>query len=177
MKKLLLLFLLCGCEPVNNTSRVFYPEYLKTANSFVGLNERHDRLTLREFMRLDPVLYEWCAAFVNAVLRVNNIPGSESVNDNPLLAKSFLDWGQSVKDPRAGDIVIFPRGNEGWQGHVGIYIKTVKQNGITYYMILGGNQNDEVSYKLYPAAQAIDIRRWNTSSMRSSAFAYSNSSP
>lgn len=171
MKKLILLFLLCGCASTNytQTSGISYPEYLKTADSFVGLDERRDRLKLREFMRLDPVQYEWCAAFVNAVLRVNSVPGSGTVAENPLLARSFLEWGVPVDEPRMGDIVVFPRGNEGWQGHVGIYIRTVQEDGITYYMILGGNQNDKVSYKLYPASSALGIRRWNTDSSGSSA--------
>ena len=120
-------------------------------------------------MRVDPVYYEWCAAFVNAVLRVNEIPGSESVSENPLLARSFLQWGEPVEEPKLGDIIIFPRGNSGWQGHVAFYIRTVEKDGITYFMVLGGNQNDEVSYETYPAGSALGIRRWNTISNKESS--------
>jgi hypothetical protein len=62
--------------------------------------------------------------------------------------------------PEFGDIVVFPRGNQGWQGHVGFYIETVQVDGIDHYVILGGNQKNKVSYDLYPASKAIAIRRW-----------------
>lgn len=113
-------------------------------------------------MKIDPVRYEWCAAFVNASLYVNGVPGSESVSNYPLTARSFLQWGEGVENPRLGDIIIFPRGNQGWQGHVGFYINTQEVNGVLYYVILGGNQDNEVSYELYPANKALGIRRWNT---------------
>ena len=157
--------ILCGCGLNNNTEistldRSSSPKYLKTAIAFTGLNENDDRKVLKELMKVDPVNVEWCAAFVNSILRVNDIPGSESVNNNPLLARSFLDWGSSVENPKIGDIVVFPRGNQGWQGHVGIYILTKVENDIEYYLILGGNQGDEVSYEYYPASSKLDVRRW-----------------
>jgi hypothetical protein len=37
------------------------------------------------------------------------------------------------------------------------------ENGREYYVILGGNQNDEVSYEAYEARMAIAIRRWPSS--------------
>jgi hypothetical protein len=43
------------------------PPQLELASEFVGLNERQDRVTLKEFMGIDPVRLEWCAAFVNSV--------------------------------------------------------------------------------------------------------------
>jgi uncharacterized protein (TIGR02594 family) len=129
------------------------------ANEFVGSNERTDRNELREFLSVDPVRTEWCAAFVNAVLAKDGIPGSETVSDYPLTARSFLQWGEGVEYPRLGDIVVFPRGNQGWQGHVGFYMETVVVDGIIYYNILGGNQDNTVSYKLYRADLALGIRR------------------
>ena len=166
MKKLLILPLfLCACDvtPTEVQKRLpSYPQYLKTADAFVGFNERENRSELRQFMKIDPVRYEWCAAFVNASLYVNGVPGSESVSNYPLTARSFLQWGEGVENPRLGDIVVFPRGNQGWQGHVGFYINTQEVNGVLYYVILGGNQDNEVSYELYPANKALGIRRWNT---------------
>jgi len=167
MKKSLVItafFLLSACDtPQTVVAQPYptYPEYLKTADAFVGFDEKDNRAELRQFMKLDPVRYEWCAAFVNASLYVNGVPGSESVSNYPLTARSFLQWGEEVDKPRLGDIVIFPRGNQGWQGHVGFYINKQEVNGILYYVILGGNQDDEVSYELYPASKALGIRRWN----------------
>ena len=56
---------------------------------------------------------------------------------------------------------MFPRGNQGWQGHVGFYLKTENINGVDYYVILGGNQNNKVSVKTYRANTALGIRRQN----------------
>lgn len=165
MKKMFpFLFLLCGCgvikENIANVKDQFEdPSYIITADLFLGFHEYKNRQSLREFLKVDPVSYEWCAAFVNASLNTNGIPGSESVSENPLLARSFLSWGYEVDEPQLGDIVVFPRGNAGWQGHVGFYILTTTMDGVEYYAILGGNQSDEVSYELYPASSAIGIRR------------------
>ena len=56
-----------------------------------------------------------------------------------------------------GDLVIFPRGNQGWQGHVGFYVGSDDQGR---WVILGGNQDNTVSYRLYNPRRAIGIRRW-----------------
>jgi uncharacterized protein (TIGR02594 family) len=93
------------------------------------------------------------------------IPGSESVSQYPLVARSFLAWGKRVKDPRPGDIVVFPRGTQAWQGHVGFYYGTVYQNGKKFYQILGGNQDNSVNIKLFPARSAISIRRYPTETL------------
>ena len=79
----------------------------------------------------------------------------------PLMARSFLRWGKSVDMPSAGDIVIFPRDDSDWKGHVGFYLNTVEKNNKVYYSILGGNQNDKVSIALYSAKKALGIRRAN----------------
>lgn len=161
MKKisLFLIFFLCSCDNSNANSVNRYPGHILTAAEFAGLNERRDRIALKGFLNVDPVRYEWCAAFVNASLRSNGIDGSESVSDYPLTARSFLQLGRGVDYPMIGDIIVFPRGSQPWQGHVGFFIETRIVNGAAYYVILGGNQNDEVNYKLYPANRAIGIRR------------------
>jgi uncharacterized protein (TIGR02594 family) len=131
------------------------------AIQYVGLTERADRQELKEYTGVDPVRTEWCAAFVNAVLDETGIEGSASVSDYPLTARSFLRWGIKVTDPQPGDIIVFPRGNSSWQGHVGFYLKTQQINGIDYYLILGGNQNNKVSIVPYRASKALGIRRKN----------------
>jgi uncharacterized protein (TIGR02594 family) len=169
MKKLILLsaMVLSGCtmslrdfipSAVQRTPTVSETKLI-TAIQYIDYSERTHRAELREFTGVDPVRTEWCAAFVNAVLNESGIEGSESVSEHPLLARSFLNWGTDVDNPLPGDLVIFPRGNFGWQGHVGFYISTVVINGIDYYQILGGNQNNRVSIELYPARSALSIRR------------------
>ena len=124
------------------------------------MHERQNRSELKELVGVDPVRTEWCAAFVNAVLEESKIESNKG-HKYPLTARAFLDWGQKVhkQNIQAGDLVIFPRGNEGWQGHVGFYIKTQTINGQDFYYILGGNQNNKVSIVAYPARKALGIRR------------------
>jgi uncharacterized protein (TIGR02594 family) len=130
------------------------------AIQYVGLTERQDRQELKELTGVDPVRTEWCAAFVNAVLEESKIP-SNNDHKYPLTARAFLDWGQkvSIADIQPGDIVVFPRGNQGWQGHVGFYLKTEIINGVHHYLILGGNQSNKVSIVPYRASRALGIRR------------------
>jgi uncharacterized protein (TIGR02594 family) len=152
---LIVAFLLTACNQTESDSVI-------TAQPYVGLKERQDRSELKEFTGVDPVRTEWCAAFVNAVLELDGIPGSESVSSAPLMARSFLSWGERVEraDIQRGDVVVFPRGNKGWQGHVGFYVETQTHNNREYWVILGGNQANQVRYELYNPNRAIGIRRY-----------------
>jgi len=136
-------------------------EHIFVAYQFLNYDERLHRAELRQFIGVDPVRTEWCAAFLNAVLNHSGIPGSESVSNYPLTAKSFLTWGIAVRTPKRGDIVIYNRGLEAWQGHVGIYLGEVVENNRTYYLILGGNQNNIVSIDKYRKGREIAIRRYS----------------
>lgn len=130
------------------------------AFQYVGLHERTDRQELKAAMGIDPVRTEWCAAFVNVVLNESGIPGSESVSEYPLMARSFLKWGIEADEPKPGDVVVFPRGRNSWEGHVGFYLSTVEIDGVEYYNILGGNQSNSVNIGQYRADRALGIRRW-----------------
>lgn len=161
------IFLVCaaltGCTTAIDLLQKPQDTPLTHAVEFVGLNERTDRAELRAVLGVDPVRVEWCAAFVNAVLELDATPSLNHMpNTNPLLARSFLTWGESVapEDIRRGDVVIFPRGSQGWQGHVGFYAGT-DQNG--QWVILGGNQDSTVSYAIYNPRLAIGVRRWTQS--------------
>ena len=132
-----------------------------TAQPYLGLQEREDRSEIKALVGVDPVRVEWCAAFVNAVLELDGIEGSSSVSDNPLMARSFIKWGSTVDRSlvRRGDVVVFPRGNVSWQGHVGFYVETQIHKGKEYWVILGGNQDNTVSYQLFDPRRAIAVRR------------------
>lgn len=138
--------------------RIEYSDVIVTAYSYYGYTENDNRAQLKELTGVDPVQTEWCAAFVNAVLHKEGKEGSESVSKYPLTARSFLKWGEEVKEPKTGDIVVFPRGDS-WQGHVGFYVRTVILSGVETYVILGGNQDNSVSLEYYPASKALSIRR------------------
>jgi len=135
---------------------------VQNAEGKLGMNEKQNSRDLKEYVGVDPRYTEWCAAFVNAVLQESNIPNLHDINHpQPLTARSFLDWGESVDIPQAGDIVVFPRGKEGWQGHVGFYVGWEKhEDGKVYWKILGGNQSDSVSIELYRSTKALGIRRY-----------------
>jgi uncharacterized protein (TIGR02594 family) len=148
---------------------------LYEAVQYNGLHERTDREVLAQYVGVDPVRTEWCAAFVNAVLEESNIT-SNSNHKYPLTARAFLDWGESVPkdDIQPGDIVVFPRGNQGWQGHVGFYLRTEEINGIAYYWILGGNQRNKVSVVRYKQSSVLGIRRSQISVDNRDKMSYNN---
>ena len=149
----LIVLFVSACGPLTANDKT-----ILEAEQYIGLQERQDRRVLRDLVGVDPVRTEWCAAFVNAILEAQNIPGSSSVSENPLMARSFLSWGQRV-DPaeiQPGDIVIFPRGTEGWKGHVGFFVE--EQN--SQWVILGGNQSNQVRYDLYNPRKALGVRSY-----------------
>lgn len=149
---IVLFFILLGlsaCQSIDSDPSI-------TAQQYIGLDENKNRKELKKLVGVDPTRTEWCAAFVNAILDMQGIPGSESVSDYPLMARSFLAWGQEVKDnPQKGDVVIFPRGDRGWQGHVGFFIRDTGDA----WVVLGGNQDNTVSYALFDPKKVISIRR------------------
>lgn len=168
MKKIwfiLALAFTASCEPTSNVDLPRYSDFpelpITQASSYIGYTEKSHRYQLKEFLGVDPKHTEWCAAFVNAVLNKSGIPGSETVSDYPLTARSFVDYGLPVskEDVSVGDIVVFPRGSQGWQGHVGFYATSILHDGEKHYVILGGNQDDAVNYRLYPESKVIAIRR------------------
>ena len=120
------------------------PPQLTVAEQYLGMNEREHRVTLKEFMGIDPVRVEWCAAFVNSVLTEIGVESTRS-----LMARSYLEWGVSAEEPSPGDIMVFSRGNTGWKGHVGFYVASVNYKNQDYWVVLGGNQDNSVSYRLY----------------------------
>ncbi len=135
--------------------------HVSVAESKIGLNEYQHKTVLKEYVGFDPRYTEWCAAFVNAVLAESMMTNLHDMDHpQPLTARSFLDWGEKVDLPQAGDIIVFPRGTSDWQGHVGFYVGSTEKNGKKYYRILGGNQNDSVSIELYRANQALGIMRY-----------------
>lgn len=131
---------------------------IDTAQKFQGFSEHApgQRDALRDFFKaanqnVDPKMTAWCAAFVNAVLAANGLPGSGS-----LMARSFLNYGTATQDPQPGDLVILRRGSGNVQGHVGFYMGAAEGGGVR---VLGGNQGDRVSEKTFRAADVLGYRR------------------
>lgn len=102
----------------------------------------------------------WCSSFVNWVM---NQCGHEGTNN--ALAKSWLDWGTALREPRKGAItVIKKKGQSSDQAtgsttgyHVGFLIRQTPN----YVRLLGGNQGDRVKYSnFYFSKWAVHGYRW-----------------
>jgi uncharacterized protein (TIGR02594 family) len=143
-------------QPIVIRTHLLNPVY--QGIQFIDYTEKDDRGALKDLTGVDPVRIEWCAAFANAILEKSELPSNKD-HKYPLVARSFLDWGQAVEEPKIGDIVVFPRGNSSWKGHVGFYVKQQEIDGVLYYYILGGNQKNSVRVDLYRADKALGIRR------------------
>jgi uncharacterized protein (TIGR02594 family) len=159
MFRVAIILLLCGCTPIIKSQLSNDSQPVNTAAEFDGLDEKHHRREIKALIGLDPRRYEWCAAFINSILELHDIPGSETVSEYPLLARSFLKWGEPVEEPELGDIVVFTRNNSNWKGHVGFYIESAVVNGVPSYIVLGGNQDNMINHKAYPTSRLIGIRR------------------
>lgn len=76
----------------------------------------------------------WCSAFVNWCFKQAGITGTLSAG-----ARSWTTWGQELKTPVVGCVVVFGYPNT-WHGHVGFYAGEAN-NSIRVY---GGNQSNKV---------------------------------
>lgn len=95
----------------------------------------------------------WCAAFIGACIERAGIRSTRALN-----ARSYLQWGVPVElaDAQEGDVIVFSRGDpNGWQGHVGFFVKRAGTN----IEVLGGNQSDAVNVARYPVSRLLGVRR------------------
>jgi len=97
----------------------------------------------------------WCSAFVNWCMKKAGIRRTGSAS-----ARSWLNWGEMLSEPRKGCVVVLWRNNpDSWQGHVGFYVgESANSSDID---VLGGNQNDSVNVSAYPKTRVLGYR-WNT---------------
>lgn len=133
------------------------------AKNHIGLQEVRDRSELIKLFKLvaknndiviDPSKTPWCAAWINYCERAAGKPGNGKLN-----ARSFLTYGNKVEgdDAELGDILIFTRGSNTWQGHVCYFVDWDDDNNTV--ICLGGNQSDMVCYTHYSQDRLIGIRR------------------
>ena len=91
----------------------------------------------------------WCAAFAGAMLKRAGMPGTGS-----LLARSYLDWGISLDEPRLGAIAVLSRGDDPTTGHIGFVLGDA--SGKLY--LLGGNQGDAVAVAAFDKERLLGLR-------------------
>ncbi|OGP10431.1 MAG: hypothetical protein A2048_01320 [Deltaproteobacteria bacterium GWA2_45_12] len=92
----------------------------------------------------------WCSAFVNWCFAQVGIEGTRSA-----AARSWIHWGDEIKEPVLGCVCVLKRGLSLWQGHVGFFIGKVPTNHI---QLLGGNQGNTVRIEAFPANRVLSYR-------------------
>ena len=140
------------------------------AERFIGIKEQAGREVhnsqIMAMLKLDTSYPRedetpWCSAFMNYICWLLDLPRSKS-----LRARSWLRVGRPVELERARpgfDVVILSRGLNApgpsvikAPGHVGLYSGQTYNHSVE---LLGGNQNDSVSIKSYPASRVLGVRR------------------
>lgn len=92
----------------------------------------------------------WCSAFVNWVFAQANMDRTRSA-----AARSWLRWGVPIDEPRVGCVVVLTRDAGGpGSGHVGFYVGSTPDE----VLVLGGNQNQRVSQRLYARSRVLSYR-------------------
>ena len=100
----------------------------------------------------------WCSSFVNWCLQQAGFTGTGSA-----LARSWLEWGVPLDEPRLGCITVLYREHpDSWKGHVGFYLRSDAER----VHLLGGNQLGAVRAHAYPLASVLGYR-WPSSTERS----------
>jgi uncharacterized protein (TIGR02594 family) len=92
----------------------------------------------------------WCSSFVNWCMMQAGQRGTNRAN-----ARSWLDWGQALDEPRFGCVtVLWRESRSSWKGHVAFF------NGISgsNVSLLGGNQSDSVRISNYAASRVLGYR-------------------
>ncbi|MFA5951331.1 MAG: TIGR02594 family protein [Hyphomicrobium sp.] len=91
----------------------------------------------------------WCAAFAGASLERAGVRCTRS-----LLARSYLEWGAPLHEPRLGAIAVFSRSSDPSLGHVGFWIGEAGND----IVLLGGNQSNAVTVTPMPKARLLGLR-------------------
>lgn len=92
----------------------------------------------------------WCSSFVDWCLGKAGVAGTGSA-----LARSWLDWGEPLVEPRVGCITVLYRDDpNSWKGHVGFFLRIA--DGRIH--LLGGNQLDQVREHDYPLESVLGYR-------------------
>lgn len=111
----------------------------------------------------------WCGLFINHLLRITGKPPLDYKGDryNILRAKRMLDWGEPVfkGDEQFGDILVFQRPGG---GHVALLVAETPST----YIVLGGNQSNQVGFTEIAKDRMIGARRFYATHAPESAKKY-----
>lgn len=115
-------------------------------------NERIQEYLASVGLKDSPDEVPWCSAFVNWVLMHAGVEGTNLAN-----ARSWLTWGVGLSELRRGAVVVVPRGDQAWMGHVCFVLDFDDVNPDVVYVI-GGNQRDRVSVSMVKKSAILGIR-------------------
>lgn len=90
----------------------------------------------------------WCGVFVAYCMKAAGV----EVPKYYMRAKDWAAWGDAIKKPTLGCVVVFERQGG---GHVGFVVGQDEQGRL---MVLGGNQGNRVSIAPFDPARAIAYR-------------------
>jgi len=91
----------------------------------------------------------WCAAFVGACLE-----DAGTLSTRSMLARSYLEWGEALGEPRLGAVTVLSRAGDPALGHVGFLVGWTER----LVLLLGGNQGNCVSVAEFPRARVLAFR-------------------
>lgn len=120
-------------------------EYSGTTNNNPRILEYHSETSLNASNDETP----WCSAFVCWVMKQAGIQGTRSA-----LARSWINWGYSLNEPKFGAVVVVSRGNDPALGHVG-FVSRFDANTV---WILGGNQKNSVNVTAFKRSSVVSYR-------------------
>lgn len=132
------------------------PRWLTRARAFVGLREVPGKGTAPAIRRWLGELKAWwsddetpwCGTFVAAVMRAegHELPRAW------YRAKAWLDWGDDIREPAVGAVVVFDRKGG---GHVGFVVGNDEAGRL---MVLGGNQGNAVTVAPFDRSRVLGYR-------------------
>jgi uncharacterized protein (TIGR02594 family) len=91
----------------------------------------------------------WCSSFVNFCMSQAGTKGSGSA-----AARSWMQWGKALDEPRRGCVVVLKRGTNPANGHVAFFL----QSRGAMLELLGGNQGNQVKIQSFPKSQLLGFR-------------------
>jgi uncharacterized protein (TIGR02594 family) len=93
----------------------------------------------------------WCGGFMAWLMEPYGALPSE-----PLRARAWLGWGETLKEPVPGCVVVLKRGSDPKSGHVALFQQWSKDKSSMY--LLGGNQGNRVSIARFKTADVLGYR-------------------
>lgn len=130
------------------------PEWFKIAEKEIGVKEvangDHPRIIeyhMTTSLKATNDSIPWCSSFVSFCLERAGVVSTRSA-----WARSYLNWGVALDNPRMGCIVVFKRGID--SGHVAFFVSEDQDS----VLVLGGNQSNSVCIAEYSKDSLLGYR-------------------